>query len=162
MRALEKHVASTNDVRTARTLRKAMPLGVALLGLTAAGLTGCGQTDYFAVEVTIAPNISSGTLQEIAQCEIQTSGAVSDQTDFVLNYSVCGPDTNYTNLNKDSNGDNVLGTFEYGTTKTSGTVHFKILLKDGSRNTIGQGDADGNVGSGVVPVTLKVTDTSGL
>lgn len=155
MRAMRKHVG------TARILRQAT-VGLALLGLTAAGLTGCGQTDYFAVAVTIAPNISSGNLQQINHCEVMTSGAVSDQPDFALNYAVCGPDTSYTNLDKDSNGDNVLGTFEYGTTKTSGTVHFKILLKDGSQHTIGQGDADGNVASGVVPVTLKITDTSGL
>jgi|GEM_PF-5806490 len=151
-----KHVA------TAKLVRRATHLALALVGLGLGGLTGCGQTDYFAVAVTIAPNITSGNLQQIAQCEVMTSGAVSDQTDFVLNYSVCGPDTNYTGLEKDSNGDNVLGTFEYGTTKSSGTVHFKLLLKDGSRNTIGQGETDANVGSGVVPVTLKITDTSGL
>lgn len=150
------------QVATANVVRKAVPVALALLGLTAGGLTGCGQTDYFAVAVTIAPNISSGTLQQIAQCEINTSGAVSDQTVFALSSSVCGGDTTYTNLDRDHDGNNVLGTFEYGTTKTSGTVHFKILLKDGSRNTIGQGDADGTVASGVVPVTLKITDTSGL
>jgi len=145
-----------------KTFRKATHLALALASLAGVGLAGCGQTDYFAVAVTIAPNISSGNLQQIAQCEIMTSGAVSDETTFVLNPSVCGPNTNYTGLDSDSNGDHVLGTFEYGTTKTSGQVHFKILLKDGSRNTIGQGDTDANVGSGVVPVTLKVTDTSGL
>jgi type 1 fimbria pilin len=150
------------QVAPAKFVRKATHLALALVGLIGGGLTGCGQTDYFAVAVTVASNVSSGDLQQIAQCEVMTSGAVSDQTDFVLNYSVCGPDTNYTGLEKDSNGDNVLGTFEYGTTKTSGQVHFKILLKDGSRNTIGMGETDANVGSGVVPVTLKITDTSGL
>jgi len=145
-----------------KTLRKATHLALTLAGLGGIGLAGCGQTDYFAVAVTIAANISSGDLQQINRCEVMTSGAVSDQSVFALNPSVCGPDTNYTGLDKDSNGDNVLGTFEYGTTKTSGQVHFKVLLKDGSSNTIGQGEADGNVGSGVVPVTLKISDTSGL
>lgn len=150
------------QVAPGKFVRKATHLALALGGLTMAGLTGCGQTDYFAVAVTIAANVSSGDLQQIAQCEVMTSGAVSDQSDFVLSYSVCGPDTNYVGLEKDMNGDNVLGTFEYGTTKTSGQVHFKILLKDGSRNTIGQGETDATVKSGVVPVTLKITDTSGL
>ena len=144
-----------------KTLRNATPLALALAGLTLAA-SGCGQTDYFAVAVTIDSRISSGNLQQIAQCEVKASGAVSDQSTFVLNYSVCGSETNYTGLDKDSNGDNVLGTFEYGTTKTSGQVHFQLQLKDGSRNTIGQGDVDANVGGGVVPVTLKITDTSGL
>lgn len=148
-----------------KPVRKATPLALALAGLTLAGLTsltGCGQTDFFAVALTIDPTISSGNLQQINQCEIMTSGAISNQPDFILNKAVCGGDTNYNNLDKDSNGDHVLGTFEYGTTKSSGQVHFKILLKDGSRNTIGMGEADGNIGSSVVPVTLKVTDTSGL
>lgn len=143
-------------------IRKATHLALAAGSLTLAGLTGCGQTDYFAVAVTVASNVTPGNLQQVAQCEVMTSGAVSDQTDFVLDYSVCGDQTNYTGLQKDSNGDNVLGTFEYGTTKSSGQVHFKLLLKDGSRNTVGMGEADGNVGGGVVPVTLKITDTSGL
>jgi len=145
-----------------KSMRRATHLTLALAGLTAAGLAGCGQTDYFSVAVTIDPTISSGNLQQINQCEVMTSGAVSDETDFILNASVCGPNTSYSNLDKDSNGDHILGTFEYGTTKTSGKVTFKVLLVDGSRNTIGQGQTDANVGSGVVPVTLKVTDTSGL
>lgn len=144
------------------TMRKATHLALAIGGLALAGVTGCGQTDYFAVEVTIDPTISSGNLQQINKCEVMTSGAVSDQTDFLLYPTVCGPDVSYTNLDKDHNGDHVLGTFEYGTTKTSGTVTFKILLEDGSSHTIGQGQVDGQVGSGVVPITLKVTDTSGL
>jgi len=145
-----------------KTMRKATPLALALAGLTTVGLAGCGQTDYFSVAVTIDSKIASGNLQQINQCEVMTSGAVSDETDFLLNSAVCGPNTTYANLDKDSNGDNILGTFEYGTTKSSGKVTFKILLVDGSRNTIGQGQTDANIGSGVVPVTLKVTDTSGL
>ena len=145
-----------------KTLRKATHLAVAGLALGGLTLAGCGQTDFFSVSVTIDSTVTPGNLQQINQCEVMTSGAVSDQTDFALNPAVCGPDTSYSNLEKDSNGDHVLGTFEYGTTKTSGQVHFKVLLKDGSSHTIGQGEADGTVGSGVVPVTLKVTDTSGL
>ena len=142
------------------TVRRLTHVALALAGVTLGGLAGCGQTDYFAVQVTIPSTVSSGNLQQINRCEVMASGAVSD--DFALSRAVCGPDTSYTNLEKDSNGDNILGTFEYGTTKTSGTITFKILLKDGSANTIGQGQTDGHIGPGVVPITLKVTDTSGL
>jgi len=145
-----------------KTMRKATHLALSLAGLTALGLAGCGQTNYFSVAVTIDSTISTGNLEQINSCEIMTSGAVSDQTDFLLNSSVCGPNATYTNLDKDSNGDHILGTFEYGTTKSSGQVTFKVLLVDGSRNTLGQGQTDANIGSGVVPVTLKVTDTTML
>jgi hypothetical protein len=114
------------------------------------------------VAVTIDPTVSSGNLQQISVCEVMTSGAISDESDFTLNQSVCGSGTNFTNLDKDSNGDHVIGNFEYGTTKTSGQVHFHIILWDGSHKMLGQGDADGSVASGVVPVTLKVSDVSGL
>src|SRR3569833_732414 len=127
-----------------------------------AGMTGCGQTDYFAVAGTISPTISSGNLEQIARCEVMTSGAVSDQTTFVLSYSVCGPNTNYTGLEKDSAGNNVLGTFEYGTTKPSGSVHFDLKLYNGSSQPLGSGHADGDVKGGVVPVTLNIDDVSGL
>jgi type 1 fimbria pilin len=140
-----------------------MRSGIGLCALALGGLVGCGQNSYFSVEVTIPSGISSGTLQKIASCEIMTSGAVSDETDFLLSSSVCSPSASYSGLPTDSAGNHVLGTFEYGTSKDSGTVTFKILLEDGSRGTIGSGTKDASIKSGgIQPVTLLVTDTPGL
>lgn len=133
-----------------------MRSGIGLCALAVAGLMGCGQINYFYVDVTVDGSIGNnvGTLQEIKSCEVMASGAVSDETDFTLN--TCSSDSTYKN-------HPLLGTFEYGTTKDSGTVTFKILLKDGSQKTLGSGMVDGTIKSGGISnIVLHVTDTSGF
>jgi hypothetical protein len=134
-------------------MRNAIGLCALALGFS---VVGCGQISYFQVEVTVDGTIggNTGSLKEINSCEVMTSGAVSDETDFTL--ASCSSDSNYSN-------HPIIGTFEYGTTKDSGTVTFKILLKDGSQKTLGQGSVDGNISSGkITPLELHVTDTSGF
>ncbi|HEY4184135.1 MAG TPA: hypothetical protein VGP07_03660 [Polyangia bacterium] len=134
-------------------MRNAIGLSALALGFS---LVGCGQISYFQVEVTVDGTVggNTGTLKQINSCEVMTSGAVSDETDFTL--SSCSSSASYAD-------HPVIGTFEYGTTKDSGTVTFKILLKDGSLNTLGQGSVDGNISAGkITPLELHVTDTSGF
>lgn len=131
--------------RSAARARRAALAGAALtllgtLGLL--GLSGCGQTSYFDVSVTIKqdPKIGAPQLARIDSCYVTVSGAATDS--FPLNG--CSQGT-VTGLN--------LGTFQYGTDKDSGSFTFSVVVRDGVQTTVGTGSVTALLKSGTRTVT---------
>jgi hypothetical protein len=117
---------------------------LALLGL--AGLSGCGQTNYLDVTVTVKqdPMIGLDKLLRINSCIVSVSGAATDS--FDIRTCAQGAVMGYN-----------LGTFQYGTDKDSGSFAFSVLIRDGVQTTLGTGTASGQVKSGArSTITVEV------
>ncbi|HEY8927231.1 MAG TPA: hypothetical protein VIU64_22765 [Polyangia bacterium] len=134
------------------TTRKFLRLGLIGLGLLGAG---CGQTSYFSVDVIVsgATGRQRNSMAEIKSVQVTTSGAISDESSFLLQ-GFPRPD-NYVYPTVDGGQINI-GRFEYGTGSDSGKVTFNVQVKDGSLNTLASGSADGTIKSGA-NVAMSVT-----
>jgi hypothetical protein len=113
--------------------------GIGLAGL--AGPAGCEDDtkySYFAVDVALNDMADADFLARIASCGVNVEGA---DTDFAPIVS-CQPG---------AIRDRKLGTVEYSTVETSGTVRFKVTVKDIAGMTLAEGtSSDVPVTSGAV------------
>jgi len=110
---------------------------LAVSGLGLAGVAGCGddtQYSYFSVDVALNDMADADFLARIATCGINVEGADTDFSPI----PVCAPG---------AIRDRRLGTVEYSTVETTGTVTFKVTVKDVAGMTLGEGT------SNQVPVT---------
>ena len=121
-------------------------LGLALMGLGVLG-AGCGQSSYFSVDVIVggATGRQRNSMAEVKSVQVTTSGAVSDESSFLLENFPRSDNYNYPTA---SGGQIILGTFQYGTTSESGKVTFNVHVKDGSLNDLASGSGDANIQSG--------------
>jgi hypothetical protein len=144
---LDLAIPTTTIETTARSARvRGVRAGVVLALLGLAGLSGCGQTNYFDVTVTVKqdPAIGPPQLLRINSCVVSVSGAATDS--FPINTCSQGTVTGYN-----------LGTFQYGTDKDSGSFTFAVLIRDGVQTTLGTGTASGQVKSGTrTTLTVEV------
>jgi hypothetical protein len=130
-------IASTLKAQWSR-----LALGLALAG-SLAGMAGCGQVSYFAVDVTIKNDVRESDLAVIDTCEVIVSGAAND----VFPLQVCGPGQIRSFY---------LGQFQYGTEKESGNVDFTVNLMR-NREKIGTGMGGGAIkAGGRVDVAIQV------
>jgi hypothetical protein len=134
-------------------------LGWAAL-LAVVGLAGCGQTSEFSVDVIVggSQGRDAQKLVTIQTVEVKTTGAVSDESTFLLKGFPRESASDYADDPRDSAGQHIIGKFEYGTTADSGKVTFTVTLRDGALNSLGDGSADGTIQSGG-NVALSVTLT---
>jgi hypothetical protein len=101
--------------RLGRTLALA-GLGLAGIG----GVSGCEddtQYSYFAIDVALNDMADADFLARIASCGVNVEGA---DTDF-SSISIC---------QAGAVNDRKLGTVEYSTVETTGTLRFKVTVKD--------------------------------
>ena len=117
---------------------------LALAGIGVAGLAGLGGCEddtkysYFAVDVALNDMADADFLARIASCGVNVEGA---DTDFAP-IGVCQPG---------AVRDRKLGTVEYSTVETSGTVRFKVTVKDIAGMTLAEGtSSDVPITSGAV------------
>jgi hypothetical protein len=121
--------------------------------LALAGLSGCGQTNYFDVTVTVKqdPAIGLPQLLRIDSCIVSVSGATTDS--FPLGAAAGAPPACSQGVVMRNN----IGTFQYGTDKDSGSFTFSVLIRDGVQTTLGTGSAAGQVKSGTrTTLTVEV------
>jgi len=135
-------------------------LGLALMGLGVLG-AGCGQTSYFSVDVIVsgATGRQRNSMAEIKSVQVNTSGAVSDESSFLLQGFPRSDNYVYPTA---SGGQIIIGKFEYGTSSDSGKVTFDVHVKDGSLNDLASGSADGTIQSGgnvAMSITVDPVDT---
>ena len=133
---------------------------LALIGLGLLG-AGCGQTSYFSVDVIVGgpTGRQRNSMAEIKSVQVNTSGAVSDETTFLLGGFPRSDNYNYPTAD---GGQLIIGKFQYGTDSSSGKVTFDVHVKDGSLNDLASGSADGNIQSGsnvAMSVTVDPKDT---
>jgi hypothetical protein len=124
--------------------RKFLRLGLIGLGLLGAG---CGQTSYFSVDVIVGgpTGRQRNSMAEIKSVQVNTSGAISDESSFLLeNFP---RSDNYVYPLADG-GQIIIGRFQYGTGSESGKVTFDIHVKDGSLNDLASGSGDATIKSG--------------
>ncbi len=120
---------------------------LALAGIGVAGLAGIGglsgceddtKYSYFAVDVALNDMADADFLARIASCGVNVEGA---DTDFAP-IGVC---------QAGAVRDRKLGTVEYSTVETSGTVRFKVTVKDIAGMTLAEGtSSDVPITSGAV------------
>jgi len=135
-------------------------LGLALMGLGVLG-ADCGQTSYFSVDVIVsgATGRQRNSMAEIKSVQVNTSGAVSDESSFLLQGFPRSDNYVYPTA---SGGQIIIGKFEYGTSSDSGKVTFDVHVKDGSLNDLASGSADGTIQSGgnvAMSITVDPVDT---
>jgi hypothetical protein len=135
-------------------------LGLALIGLGVLGV-GCGQTSYFSVDVIVGgpTGRQRNSMAEIKSVEVSTSGAVSDESKFLLQGFPRSDNYVYATA---SGGQLIIGRFQYGTASDSGKVTFDIHVKDGSLNDLASGSGDANIQSGAnvaTSVTVNPVDS---
>jgi hypothetical protein len=102
---------------------------LALVGLGLAGIAGCEDDtkySYFAVDVALNDMADADFLARIASCGVNVEGADTDFSPI----AVCSPG---------AIRDRKLGTVEYSTVETTGTVRFKVTVKDIAGMTLAEG-----------------------
>ena len=135
-------------------------IGLAALALT--GFVGCGQVTYYSVivEVKDSTGRDKNKLAQVISAEVTASGAISDEMIFLLDGF---PKSNNYNYEKTSDGQYLLTRFQYGTTKESGRVDFKVDLHNGTNGAegvIGSGSGGGDIKVGAtIDVTVMVDPT---
>jgi len=124
--------------------RKFLRLGLFGLGLLGAG---CGQTSYFSVDVIVSgpTGRQRNSMAQIQSVQVNTSGAISDESSFLL---LGFPRSDNYNYPTADGGQIIIGRFQYGTGSESGKVTFDIHVKDGSLNDLASGSGDGTIKSG--------------
>jgi len=135
-------------------------LGLALIGLAVLG-AGCGQTSYFSVDVIVggATGRQRNSMAEIKSVQVTTSGAVSDESSFLLQGFPRSDNYIYPTA---SGGQIIIGKFQYGTSSESGKVTFNVHVKDGSLNDLASGSTDSDIQSGAnraMSVTVDPVDS---
>jgi hypothetical protein len=126
-------------MRARGRLGKALALaGMGLAGLAGiGGLSSCGDDttySYFAVDVALNDMADADFLARIASCGVNVEGADSDFAPIAS----CQPG---------AIRDRKLGTVEYSTAESSGSVRFKVTVKDIAGMTLAEGT------SSDVPIT---------
>lgn len=135
---------------------------IGLVALALSGLMGCGQISYFTVtvEVTGSTGNDKNKLGQVISTEVIATGAISDESIFLLDDFP--RDTGY-NYEKLSDGQLMLARFQYGTTKESGSVDFQVNLHNGTNGpdgVIGSGHQSENIkAGGSTDVLVKVNPT---
>jgi hypothetical protein len=136
-------------------------IGLAAVALT--GLLGCGQVSNFTVTVEVSGSGGNdkNKLSQIVSAEVTATGAVSDESIFLLENFPKDKASNYEKL---ADGQLMLCRFQYGTTKESGQVEFQIDLRNGTNGpdgVIGTGKGSANIKvGGSADVTVIVTPNS--
>jgi len=123
--------------------RKVVTLALGGLGLLAAG---CGQTSFFSVDVIVsgATGRETNKMQEVIHADVKVEGPISDQSQFGLEGFPRPTSYGYP---RDSDGQIIIGKFQYGTTSESGKVTFHVTLRD-DNNDLATGSGEGTIHSG--------------
>jgi hypothetical protein len=141
---------------------------VCLLGSTATLVllaSGCDPYTYFNVNVTIDPSIPEPTRIQIDRCTayVLADGKQieSGQTLMQLDGTeACRAPYAGTDVNNHQNITYNVGTMDYSTARSSGTIEFVVDMIEVDRTTItAQGSAQGNVNPGQV-LTLNLVATT--
>ena len=107
-------------------------LALAGVGLAGIGLGGCSDDttySYFAVDIALNDMADADFLDRISSCGVNVEGA---DTDFAP-ISIC---------QTGAVRDRKLGTVEYSTVETTGTLRFKVTIKDVAGMTLAEGTSN--------------------
>jgi len=119
---------------------------------------------YFSVgvEVTGPTGRDKNKLAQVISAEVTASGAISGESIFLLDNFPRAPTYDYGSLLPD--GQLLLARFQYGTTKESGHLEFKIDLHNGTNGpdgVIGSGSGGGDIKPGAtIDVIVVVTPSA--
>jgi hypothetical protein len=105
---------------------------LALAGIGLGGIAGCSDDttySYFAVDVALNDMADADFLDRIATCGVNVEGADTDFSPI----SICQPG---------AVRDRKLGTVEYSTVETTGTLRFKVTVKDVAGMTLAEGTSN--------------------
>jgi hypothetical protein len=105
---------------------------LALSGFGLAGIAGCSDDttySYFAVDIALNDMADADFLARISSCGVNVEGADTDFSPITICQVGAIRDRN-------------LGTVEYSTVETSGTLRFKVTVLDVAGKTLAEGTSN--------------------